>query len=178
MVSFIALDYENLNATFYIVFAFIALYVFLFGFAIGQNFTIPVKKLLKRANDLSQGDLKSRFYSESKDELGQLAGVFNRIADQLEQSNDKNEKTEKSVGIKVEAQTQSLKDVINALEQKVQNRTIELQRIAGDLETFKKNSKSRDSELAELKNQIMKLRAPSLGNNAKKPKVEKSQPIE
>src|SRR3989344_8043099 len=147
MVSFIALDYENLNATFYIVFAFIALYVFLFGFAIGQNFTIPVKKLLKRANDLSKGDLKSRFYSESKDELGQLASVFNRIADQLQESNDENEKTKKSVGIKVEAETQSLKEVINALEQKVQNRTMEIQKIFGDLEKFKENSMAHESEL-------------------------------
>ena len=120
MVSFIALNYNNLNTSFYIVFAFLAVYVFLFGFAIGQNFTAPVKKLLKRANDLSDGDLKSRFYSESKDELGQLANTFNRIADQLEESNSENEKTKKSVGIKVEAETQSLREVINALEQKVQ----------------------------------------------------------
>src|SRR5579863_4233341 len=93
IVSFIALNYNNLNWMFYVVFAFLVAYVFLFGFATGQDFTKPIKNLLKKADDLSKGDLKSRFYSESKDELGQLANVFNRIADQLEEGNSENERT-------------------------------------------------------------------------------------
>ncbi|OGZ69348.1 MAG: hypothetical protein A3D44_02720 [Candidatus Staskawiczbacteria bacterium RIFCSPHIGHO2_02_FULL_42_22] len=172
MVSFIALNYNNLNTSFYIVFAFLAVYVFLFGFAIGQNFTAPVKKLLKRANDLSDGDLKSRFYSESKDELGQLANTFNRIADQLEESNSENEKTKKSVGIKVEAETQSLREVINALEQKVQNRTLELQKIAGDFEKFKQSTMAHESELTELKNQVSELKEASRKRVPKKEEIE------
>jgi methyl-accepting chemotaxis protein len=137
IVSYVALNFQNLTGSFYVISGFLAIYVFLFGFAIGQNFTKPVKKLLERANELSQGDLKSRFYLESKDELGQLARVFNRIADQLEESSAKNEKIEKSVGLKVEAETQSLREVIDALEKKVQNRTMEYEKMAKDLERFK-----------------------------------------
>ena len=158
MVTFIAINYENLNTSFYIIFFFLAMYVFLFGFAIGQNFTAPVKKLLKRADDLSKGDLKSRFYSESKDELGQLASVFNRIADQLEESEEENEKTKKSVGIKVEAETQELREVINALEQKVQNRTVELEKILKDLEKYQQQSKTREIESGQLKTQVEELK--------------------
>jgi methyl-accepting chemotaxis protein len=178
MVSFIALDYNNLSPSFYFVFAFIAVYVFLFGFAIGQNFTAPVKKLLQRADDLSKGDLKSRFYLEGKDELGQLSQVFNKIAEQLEQSNAEKEKTEQSVGIKVEAQTQSLKETINALERKVQNRTSEIQKMVGDLEKIKQYSKGREQEAEELKNQIAELKKKIDGSSPKKakaPKVKKSE---
>ncbi len=158
IVSFVALNYENLNTGFYIIFSFLILYVFFFGFAIGQNFTAPVRRLLKKADDLSKGDLKSRVYIESKDEIGQLSNVFNKIADRLEESNDENEKTKKSVGIKVEAETRSLKEVINALEQKVQNRTLEIQKMMGDLDKFKEYAKAKEAESEELKNQMLELR--------------------
>ena len=79
MVSFIALNYKNLSASFYVTLSFLAIYLFLFGFATGQNFTRPVRKLLKKADDLSKGDLKSRSYIESNDEIGQLSNVFNKI---------------------------------------------------------------------------------------------------
>src|SRR3989344_9246005 len=171
MVAFIALNYENLNTSFYIIFFFLAAYVFLFGFAIGQNFTAPVRKLLQKADDLSKGDLKSRFYSESKDELGQLSGVFNRIADRLEESNTENEKIEKSVGIKVEAETQSLKDIINALEQKVQNRTLEVQKMVRDLEKFKEYSGEKEADSIVLKNQILELKEKLEKHGDKKTKI-------
>ncbi len=141
IISYVALNYQNLTFSFYVISSFLVVYVFLFGFAVGQNFTAPVKKLLERANELSKGDLKSRFYLESKDELGQLAQVFNRIADQLEESNAKNQTMEKSVGLKVEAQTHSLQETIDALEKKVQNRTMEFQKMSRDLERFKEMSK-------------------------------------
>lgn len=154
MVTFIALNYQSLNTSFYIIFFFLAIYVFLFGFAIGQNFTAPVKKLLKRADDLSKGDLRSRFYLESKDEMGQLSEVFNKIADRLQESSYENERTKKSVGIKVEAETQSLKEIINALEQKVQNRTLEIEKMARDTEKFKEYSKAQEAEILKLKDQV------------------------
>ena len=117
-------------------------YVFLFGFATGQRFAVPVKKLLKRATDLSEGDLKTRVYLENKDELGDLAKIFNKIADELEKSHSKTETTEKSVGIKVKARTKVLEETINALEQKVKNRTLELQRIVDESEKNTRKDKS------------------------------------
>ncbi len=171
IVSFIALNYNNLNSTFYLIFSFLVIYIFLFGFATGQNFVSPVKKLLQKADELSRGDLKSRFYLENKDEFGQLANIFNRIADQLEESSNENEKIKKSVGIKVEAETQSLKETINALEKKIQNRTFEIQKMMGESEKFKEYSRAREAELLELKNQIL-----ALGEKLEKRDVKKKKP--
>ncbi len=158
IVSFIALNYDNLSPSFYIMFLLLTAYVFLFGFAIGQNFTAPVRKLLQKADSLSKGDLKSRFYLESKDEMGQLANVFNRIADQLEEGSFNNEKTKRSVGIKVEAETRSLRETIGALEQKVQNRTLEMQKMVLDMEKLKENLKAREEESAALKSELAELK--------------------
>src|SRR3989344_1266550 len=137
IVSFVAVNYQTLNGTFYFVLGLLIVYIFLFGFATGQNFSSPIKKLLKSAESVSRGDLKSRSYLETKDELGQLSKTFNRVADALEQSHIENERMEKSVDIKVKARTQHLEETINALEQKVKNRTLELQRIAEELQSIK-----------------------------------------
>lgn len=134
IVIFMALESDKLNASFYIVFLLIAIYVFLFGFATGQKFSSPVKKILQKATDLSEGNLATRVYIEDKDELGELARIFNRIAEGLEESRNKTEKSEKSVDIKVRARTQALEETICALEQKVKNRTIELERLISELE--------------------------------------------
>lgn len=175
IVSYIGLNYENLTASFYIISSFLVAYVFLFGFAIGQNFTAPVRKLLQKADDLSRGDLTSRSYVESKDEIGQLSNAFNKIADQLEEVNSENEKTKKSVGIKVEAETQSLKEIINALEQKVQNRTLEVQRMVGDLEKFKEYSRATEGETTALKNQVVDLKEKLEKREGKRAPVEQKE---
>jgi hypothetical protein len=49
IVSFVALNYNNLNSSFYIIFSFLVVYVFLFGFATGQHVTSPVKKIIKES---------------------------------------------------------------------------------------------------------------------------------
>ena len=100
IVSFIALNYQTLNLSFYAILTFLILYIFFFGFATGERFASPIKKLLQRANELSDGDLKSRFYSKSKDEIGDLAHTFNKIAEELERTKSETETTEKSVDIK------------------------------------------------------------------------------
>lgn len=132
IVVFIALNYQDLSSSFYIILVLLVAYIFLFGFATGQNFAGPVRGLLQKAEDLSKGNLKSRFYPQSKDELGELARVFNKIAEEFEQSKSEAETLEKSVDIKVKARTQSLEETISALEQKVKNRTLELQRLVAD----------------------------------------------
>jgi len=129
IVVFIALNYQTLNASFYIILVLLVAYIFLFGFATGQNFSSPIRKLLQRADDLSKGNLKSRFYTQSQDELGELGRVFNKIAEEYEQSKSQAATLEKSVDIKVKARTQSLEETISDLEQKVKARTLELQKI-------------------------------------------------
>jgi methyl-accepting chemotaxis protein len=155
---FVALDYRNINVNFYIVFSLLGVYIFLFGFAIGQSFALPVKKLLKKATQLSEGDLSSRVYLETKDELGELARIFNKIAEDLEQSRLANEKTEKTVDIKVKARTQALEETINGLEQKIRNRTVELERMMAESEKLRQDMKDRETETNQFRAEISKLK--------------------
>ena len=100
-----------------------------------------------------------------------MSDIFNKIADKLEESKYENEKIKKSVSIKVEAQTQSLKEIISALEQKVQNRTLEVQTMVNDLEECKKSSKAKEVELIEFKNQITNLKTKLEKSSVKKVKI-------
>lgn len=134
IVAFIAVHYQTLNATFFSVLGLLTAYIFLFGFATGQNFAESFKRLVKRADDLSKGDVKSRLYLKNKDEIGELANIFNKIAEELEHNRSENLTLGRSVDLKVKARTQALEETINALEQKVRNRTLELQRITDEME--------------------------------------------
>lgn len=159
IIAFIAIYYEKLDSAFYLVLSLIAVYVFFFGFAIGQNFASPVKKLLERAIELSKGNLSSRVYLETKDELAELAKVFNKIADELQRSRVEEENAEKSVDIKVRARTQDLEETINALDQKIKNRTIELERLIKKSEELEKQSKEKEAETIGLKQELNNLKA-------------------
>ena len=134
IVVFMAMNFEQLEPSFYIILFLLTVFVFFFGFSTGQTLASPIRKLLNRAIDLSKGDLKTRVYLETKDELADLAKVFNQIAERLEDSQLNEEKAGKSVDIKVRAKTQALEETISALEQKIKNRTIELQRVTEKLE--------------------------------------------
>lgn len=129
IIVFVAIGYKPSEPAFYVVVAFLAVYIFFFGLAIGQNLSSPVRKILNKATELSQGNLSSRVYLETKDELSELARAFNKIAEELEASQKQSSDVEKSVAIKVKAKTKELEETINALEQKVRNRTAELERL-------------------------------------------------
>lgn len=132
-VILISVDYERLSLASYIIIFLLFIFVFFFGFNTGQSFSAPIRKILNRANDLNKGDLKTRVYLETKDELSELARAFNEIAEKLEESKSLEEQTEKSVDMKVRAKTRALEETIIALEQKIKNRTIELERITESL---------------------------------------------
>lgn len=158
IIIFMAVDYQQIDAKIYVILALLTIYVFFFGFATGQRFASPVKKLLQRAEDLSKGNLSSRLYLETKDEFGDLARAFNKIAEAMENSQTKMESTEKSVDIKVRARTQEMEETINALEQKVKNRTIELDRLVDESEKLQQLAKNREAEVMQLKTEINSLK--------------------
>lgn len=133
IIVFLASGYVRLEPVFYIVILFLAIFVFFFGLAVGQRIVSPVKKILGGATELSEGNLSSRVYLKTKDELAELAKVFNKIAEELQASREQEANTEKSVNIKVKARTKELEETINALEQKVKNRTIELEKLTEEL---------------------------------------------
>ncbi|MCX6718199.1 MAG: HAMP domain-containing protein [Candidatus Staskawiczbacteria bacterium] len=146
IIIFIALNYETLEPSFYIIILFLVIFVFFFGFAIGQNLTSPLRRLLDKAIELSQGNLSSRVYLETEDELSELANIFNKIAQELQKTSEQEANMEKSVGIKVKARTQELEETINALEQKVKNRTIELERLLEESNKLQEAVKNKAEE--------------------------------
>lgn len=144
IIVFSAAGYVRLEPAFYIIVLFFSIYVFFFGISIGQNLTTPVRKILDEATQLSRGNLSSRVYLETKDELSELAKVFNKIAEELQASREQQDNVEKSVNIKVKARTKEFEETIGALDQKVKNRTIELERLTQEIKKLQeaiKNSK-------------------------------------
>ncbi|MFA6190491.1 MAG: HAMP domain-containing protein [Candidatus Staskawiczbacteria bacterium] len=159
IVVFLALNPEGLEPSFYIILFLLSIFIFFYGLHIGQSVAMPVKKILKRAIDLSKGDLKTRFYLETKDEFGELAQIFNKIADDLEQSRMNAENSEKSVGIKVKAKTQDLEETINALEQKVKNRTVEIEKLMQESARLQNQIKTKEVENTDLSGEISKIKS-------------------
>lgn len=158
LTIFIALDYDRFDPNFYVIIILLTLFMFFFGFAIGQNLSSPIKKILDRANDLKNGNLSSRMYLETKDELADLAAVFNEIAEELQAKKNEEENTEKSVDIKVRARTQELKDTIDMLEQKVRNRTAEHEKLLFESERLLEQTKAKEKEMAQLKQELADLK--------------------
>ncbi|MFH1968504.1 MAG: HAMP domain-containing protein [bacterium] len=154
IVVFVSLNYNQLELSFYVILLFLSIYIFSFGFAVGQNFASPIKKLLQKAIELSEGDLSSRVYLKTKDELSELADVFNKIAEELEESHIDSKMIERSVDVKTKARTQPLEETINALEQKVKNRTMEFEKIMGESKALQTQIKTKEAEVAQLKKEI------------------------
>ena len=151
---FLSAGHERLTTGFYIILSLFSIYLFFFGLAIGQNISSYVKKILSKATELSEGNLSSRVYLETKDELSELAKVINKIAEELELSRQQESNLEKSVGIKVQARTKELEETIGALEQKVKNRTIELERLIEESNKLQEAIKNKGSETDQLKKEL------------------------
>lgn len=167
IVIFIAVSGDQMGPFFYFIVLFLVVYVFFFGLMIGQNLSSPVKKLLNNATELSRGNLSSRIYLESKDEFSELARVFNEIAEELRASREQGANAEKFVGIRVKARTKELEETIDALEQKIKNRTIEIERLIeeanklqGDVKTKGEETDQLRRELGDFKQKITKYNKP------------------
>ena len=172
---FIAVDYDKLDFKFYIILFLLTVFMFFFGFATGQNISSPVKKLLDRANDLKNGNLSSRVYLETKDELAEQAKAFNQIAEEMESSKSLEEKTEKSVDIKVRARTQELNDTIDALEQKVKNRTVEHNRLMAEAQKLQQQTKAKEDEMAQIKKELNDIKSKIGRANKQRPAEENNK---
>ena len=78
---------------------------------IARHITIPIQRLALAAHTLAEGDLSHRVASTRRDELGDLAAAFNRMADT------------------VERQQADIRRSNAGLEQKVAERTAELEKL-------------------------------------------------
>ncbi|PJI08205.1 MULTISPECIES: methyl-accepting chemotaxis protein [Clostridium] len=67
-----------------IVFIFIgAALGIILGIVISRSISVPIKKLIKDANAISEGDLNINISLDSKDEIGILAQAFKRMSEKL-----------------------------------------------------------------------------------------------
>lgn len=137
VVSFAALDYEDLDSSFYLVSGTIVAFIFLFGFAMGHTYAEPVKEILKKADVIGSGNLKQRADVKTKDEIEELSKAFNKITEGLEKSTSDMENLKKSSDIKFKTKDLVSEKVIDALEEKVKNRTAELERTVAELEKLR-----------------------------------------
>ena len=156
IIFFVGYNYQNLDSGTYAILYFLIIFIFLFGFAAGQIITRPLKKLLESVDSFSKGDLKKRVYLNSTDEIGELTKVFNKIAEEFEKKSKENENYKKSSSIKTKTRILILEEVVNALDKKIKNRTLEFQKIVEDSEKIKEQLKLKDIEIMNLKNQILK----------------------
>ena len=81
LIALLALSYQwtsnfYLNPGFYVTTLFIILSVFFFGIAVGQNLSSHIKKILDEATKIREGNLSSRVYLETKDELAELESAI------------------------------------------------------------------------------------------------------
>jgi methyl-accepting chemotaxis protein len=166
---FMALNYNQLGFSFYIILLLLAIYIFSFGFAIGQSFSSPIKKILEKARELSGGNLSTRVYLQTKDELSELAELLNQIAEELQESHIDEEMIEKITEMKAKGRTESLNETITALEQKIRNRTVELEKIIRETQNLQKQIKEKEVEIIQLKKEI--------GGLSPKPKKERKTKI-
>ncbi len=165
---FYAVNNGNVSVEIYGIFALVVVFVFLFGFAIGQKFTSPLQQLLDRVQRLSQGEFTSRLYLGTKDEFEELAGAFNKIAEDLEKSHAEVREAESMADVKVRAKTRELGEEILNLEEKVKNRADELQRVMDEVTKLQDLAKGREEEITKLRKEIADLRV-SVGSANSKP---------
>lgn len=67
------------------------------GLFISRSISHPIQKLTETARNIAAGDLNKRAQVKSKDEIGQLAGSFNQMADTLVKDIQRRIKAEKKI---------------------------------------------------------------------------------
>lgn len=152
IVAFAAVNYDTLNQNFYLILVPVTGFLFFFGFAIGENFVGPVKKILKETGPLEKGNGRTRLYLKTNDEIGELAKTFNKIAEKFEEHKSKIE----SLDMNVKLRTRALEEIISVLEQKVKNRTADWRGALEELEQAHALVAVKDKEIMDLHHQLAK----------------------
>ncbi|MDI6726713.1 MAG: ATP-binding protein [Smithellaceae bacterium] len=75
----------------------------------------PIKALLEHARRVGEGDLDSKIDSDSKDELGKLAGTFDSMTDSLKKARRELEDWGRNLESKVEERTQEIRNMQDQL---------------------------------------------------------------
>jgi two-component system, NtrC family, sensor kinase len=95
-----------------IIFVFAVLFsIFLalvFGLKKGGNIVSSIDKLKKGTEAISRGDFQHKIVIDSKDEIEELAGVFNNMTQQLKAARQKIEEYSRQLELKVDEKTSQL----------------------------------------------------------------------
>lgn len=156
ITAFVGYNYQSLNRGTYVILYLLVLFIFFFGVAVSQNITLPLRRLLENADEFSKGDLKRRLDAKSTDEIGQLAKIFNKIAEDFENKSKESEHLKTSAEIKAKTRILILEEVINALDKKIKNRTLEFQKNIEEAMRLKEQLKMKDVRILELENKLAK----------------------
>ena len=157
MLALVGASYQNASGVFYSLIYFLVLFVVLFGLFVGKRFSRPLKRIVKAANELADGNVKSRAHVGGFDEMGQLAASLNKIAQAMEKTHQEKETLKHSVAMKVSSIVRPLHDTIEALEQKAKNRTMEFHKANEVAEKMQIDLLLKEAELVDLKGQMAKL---------------------
>lgn len=155
VVSFLAIDYQSLTNVSYSVIITVLVFIFLFGFAIGQNFASPLNEVIKNAYNVTKGEIKKiNLKKETKDEVEDLVKVFNTITQDLQGLKDQSESVKKNSDIKFKTKELLSNQIIVALEEKIKNRTTELERSMIDIENLKRQITLKDEQIFNLNKMV------------------------
>lgn len=141
----------------YVVVALVLAFIFFFGIFAGRQISSPLKKILRTANELADGNLHARAHVNNNDELGQLAKALNRVAQKMEAGHHEKEKMAHSVAQQVNSLVHPLHETIEALEEKVSHRTSDMRQALELSEKLQINTILKEAEFIDLKGELAKL---------------------
>jgi len=132
--------------------------------SISRGITGPIRKLTNAAKDVAGGNLSTRVEVKTKDEIGELADSFNKMAIDLKTSKDKIESYSANLEKAVQGRTAELEKTKAGLEKAVKERTAEVEKSktileekVDELEIFYDATVDRELGMEELRNKVKEL---------------------
>lgn len=141
-----------------------------FGYFISLSISRRLQEIRNAAAEFARGNTDIKIKATSRDEIGELAGDFNRMMEDIKESQEVLKEAKTALEIKVKARTRELEDSAKGLEKRVQERTQKLQEKIEELERFQKLTVAREVKMIELKKEVKKLK-----KSGKNTKVENKQ---
>ena len=117
-----------------------------------------LRNLLFAVKEIQTGKKGIRAQIEGDDELAFLSKEFNKMIENIEKSHEILEDEKKTLDIRIKARTRELTEINQLLEEKVRERTRELQQKIDELEKFHQLTVGREMKMIELKKEIKKLK--------------------
>ncbi len=95
---------------------FLILKIIVINLVVGK-YTEPINKLTEATNDIKKGDFNLKLDTDRKDELGDLARSFSKMAEKIESEQKELKKAKSELEIKVAEKTKNMKIYIKELEE-------------------------------------------------------------